>query len=249
MHNTASRKLFLFFIFFTGLDLSLNAQDTSYYKDNGDEVSSLSLSDYYAVLERNPADSNKATVKTYFKSGKIKSEKYYSNFDKKVFDGKFKAYYADGQLRQAIDYKNGKMNGQVLTYWENGKPKRIDNFKNDKFINGKCFNEEGKLIPHTPFERMPEFPGGETGMIFYLRRKIRYPKKARKKRIEGTVVIQFVVGKDGNVINAKVFKSVNPDLDQEALDIVKKMPKWKPGIQDGEPVSVQYSLPIRFNLQ
>lgn len=62
-------------------------------------------------------------------------------------------------------------------------------------------------------------------------------------------MIQFVVGKDGNVINAKVFKSVSPGLDQEALDVVKKMPKWKPGIQDGEPVSVQYSLPIRFKFQ
>lgn len=159
MHNTVNRKLFLFFIFFTGCGLSLNAQDTSYYKDNGDEVSALSLADYYAVLERNPADSSKATVKTYFKSGKIRSEAYYSDYNKTLLDGKFKTYYENGHIRQNIDYKNGKMNGQVLTYWENGKPKRIDNFKNNKFINGKCFNEEGKLIPHIPFERMPEFRG------------------------------------------------------------------------------------------
>lgn len=244
-----NRKLFFPFIFFIGLGLSLHAQDTSYYKDNGDEVSSLSLADYYAVVKKDLADSNKATVKTYFKSGQARSEASYLNYNQTILGGKFKAYYENGKLRQDIDYKKGKIDGRLLTYWENGKPRRIDQFKKGIYIKGKCFDEEGRPVSHTPFERMPEFPGGETGLLNYLSRKIKYPKHARKKGIMGEVIIRFIVNKEGRVANPKVVKSVSYDLDQEALNVVKKMPKWKPGIQDGDPVNVEYSLPIRFQLQ
>ena len=106
-------------------------------------------------------------------------------------------------------------------------------------------NEPVKFIE---VEEKPEFPGGEAELYKFISKKIRYPEKAMKKKIQGTVWIQFIIEKDGSVTNAKVIRSVNPDLDNEALRAIKSMPKWKPGKNKGQLVRVIYELPIKFNL-
>ena len=82
----------------------------------------------------------------------------------------------------------------------------------------------------------------------YLAENVKYPASARQKKITGRVIIQFVVEKDGSITEAKVMKSVAPELDAEALRIVNSMPKWNPGIKDGKPVRVRFKLPISFKL-
>lgn len=98
-------------------------------------------------------------------------------------------------------------------------------------------------------EVMPEFPGGEDALVAFLVNNIKYPKEATKKDISGTVYVNFVVDKKGNCIKHKVTKSPSPILSKEALRIMKKMPKWKPGKQGGKPVSVLYDVPITFTLE
>ncbi len=97
-------------------------------------------------------------------------------------------------------------------------------------------------------EQMPEFPGGMSGLLNYLRQKINYPKLAKDNFIQGRVIVEFVVDKDGSVTECLVKKKVHPLLDAEAKRVVKAMPKWKPGIQKGKPVRVRYTVPILFNL-
>ncbi|MCR5130790.1 MAG: M56 family metallopeptidase [Prevotella sp.] len=98
-------------------------------------------------------------------------------------------------------------------------------------------------------EKMPEFPGGMSELMNYLMKNVKYPKEAIDKGIEGRVIIQFVVAKDGSVINPRVVKSVSPELDAEALRVVKSMPNWKPGMQNDKPVNVKYTIPVSFRLQ
>ena len=100
----------------------------------------------------------------------------------------------------------------------------------------------------TVVEENPMFPGGMTEMMKFLQKEIKYPKEAATKKIQGRVVVQFVIEKDGSVVEPKVAKSVDPLLDAEALRVVNAMPKWIPGKQKGEAVRVRYTLPVAFRL-
>lgn len=98
-------------------------------------------------------------------------------------------------------------------------------------------------------EQMPEFPGGIQELMSFLRKNIKYPASAMAKNVQGRVIVQFVVEKDGTPTEFKVIRSVNPDLDAEALRVMKEMPKWKPGMQRGQVVRVKYTVPVTFRLQ
>jgi protein TonB len=107
--------------------------------------------------------------------------------------------------------------------------------------------EENKVFDVV--EQMPSFPGGQAALMNYLNSNIKYPVIAEENGIQGRVVVQFVVGKDGSISNVHVAKSVDPSLDKEAVRVVKAMPKWIPGKQNGQAVTVRYTLPVTFRLQ
>ena len=97
-------------------------------------------------------------------------------------------------------------------------------------------------------EHMPQFPGGYIELANFLGRKMNYPKEAHEKDIQGSVIVTFVIEKDGSITEARVVKSVNPLLDAEALRAVNAMPHWTPGMQNDKPVRVKYTIPIMFRL-
>lgn len=105
-----------------------------------------------------------------------------------------------------------------------------------------------KNVVYDVTETMPQFPGGQGVMMKYLAANIKYPASAVKAKKQGRVIIAFVIQKDGSVTNARIVKSVAPELDAEALRIVKAMPNWTPGTQDGKPVDVNYTIPVVFSL-
>ena len=98
-------------------------------------------------------------------------------------------------------------------------------------------------------EQMPQFPNGAAALMKFLSENVRYPEEAHKAGVQGRVIANFVVEKDGSITNAKVFKSVSPELDAEALRVICSMPNWTPGMQNGKPVRVKYTIPINFKLQ
>ncbi|MGD9491983.1 MAG: energy transducer TonB [Bacteroidales bacterium] len=97
-------------------------------------------------------------------------------------------------------------------------------------------------------EKQPEFPGGEQALLDYIGSNIHYPKKARRKNIQGTVYVSFIIETDGNVSSVRVLRGIGGGCDEEAVRVVTLMPDWKPGYQRGKPVRVQFNLPIRFIL-
>jgi len=98
-------------------------------------------------------------------------------------------------------------------------------------------------------EEMPEFIGGEEALYKFLGNELKYPPLAKENLIQGTVLVEFVIERDGSPSNVKVLVSLFPDCDQEAVRVIKSMPKWKPGKQMGKPVRCFYNIPIRFTLQ
>jgi protein TonB len=114
-------------------------------------------------------------------------------------------------------------------------------------VDEKPKEEETKVFEVV--EQMPSFPGGEAELIKYLSTHIKYPAIAEENGIQGRVTATFVVERDGSITDVKVVKSVDPSLDKEAIRVLKAMPKWIPGKQNGSAVRVKYTVPVTFRLQ
>ena len=98
-------------------------------------------------------------------------------------------------------------------------------------------------------EEMPSFPGGNGALMSYLNSNVKYPVVAQENGVQGRVIISFVVERDGSISDVKVARSVDPSLDREAQRVVKSMPRWTPGKQNGQTVRVKYTVPVVFRLQ
>ena len=107
--------------------------------------------------------------------------------------------------------------------------------------------EETKIF--TVVEQMPMYPGGDGALMGYLRDNIHYPTVAAENGVQGRVVVGFVVERDGSITDVKILRGVDPSLDREAMRVVKSMPKWTPGKQNGSAVRVKYQVPVSFRLQ
>ena len=107
--------------------------------------------------------------------------------------------------------------------------------------------DAGKVFTYV--EEQPTFPGGEAQMYAYLQKNIKYPPLARENGITGRVYMTFVVGPDGEIRDVKVLRGIGAGCDEEAIRVVKSMPKWKPGKQNGRSVNVQFNMPINFTLK
>jgi protein TonB len=109
--------------------------------------------------------------------------------------------------------------------------------------------EEDTEVVFMVVESMPSFPGGDAALFKYLSDNIKYPVIAQESGIQGRVICQFVVNRDGSIVDIEVVRSVDRSLDAEAVRVIQSMPKWTPGKQRGKTVRVKYTLPVNFRLQ
>lgn len=120
-------------------------------------------------------------------------------------------------------------------------------------VNEKVVDEVPPAVEETKVfdvvEQMPSFKGGDAALMEWLSKNIKYPVIAEENGIQGRVVATFVVERDGSITDVKIVKSVDPSLDKEAIRVLKAMPKWIPGRQNGQPVRVKYTVPVTFRLQ
>lgn len=108
-------------------------------------------------------------------------------------------------------------------------------------------SDEGEIFEVV--EQNPMFPGGDKALMAWLTKNLKYPASAQENGIQGRVMVQFVVNKDGSIVDPKVLRGADPALDKEAMRVVSAMPKWTPGKQRGKTVRVRYTLPVTFRLQ
>lgn len=222
-------------------------QDTIYLDDNFKEIKSFKEASFYKTKAK--LDNNNILERFYYKSGQIKSETEFklTKNDKKIYNGNHKSWYESGALRFVAFYENGKKNGEFLSYWKNGILKRKDYYKNGKLNKGDCWDVNGEKVKYYNFEIHPKYPGGNSKMVQFINKNLRYPPLSQKYNLGGKVVVDFKINTDGTVYDIKIREGINAELDEEATRIIKSMPKWSPGYHDGIAVSVKYSIPIVFN--
>ena len=106
-----------------------------------------------------------------------------------------------------------------------------------------------KAEAYTVVEKMPQFPGGEDSLNTFIGRNLHYPVIAQENGIQGTVIVRFVVKNDGSIGDVEIVRSLEPPCNKEVIRLVKSMPKWSPGKQNGVAVAVWYTLPVHFHLE
>ena len=124
----------------------------------------------------------------------------------------------------------------------------VDANKPDSVVTWQVEPEEEPDDVFMVVDEGPEFPGGTMALLEHLAKTIKYPQNCRDEKIQGRVLVSFIVEKDGSLSGFEVVKSVHPDLDAEALKVIKAMPAWKPGTQHGEKVRVKFTVPVNFRL-
>jgi len=227
----------------------LKAQDTIYYDKNWNKISKEKAFEHYDVITHDEIDTVKANVKRYRNDNSILSDLNYSNYSKKTKDGIYREWYKNQQLKEEINYKEGKLNEKLTTFWSNGQLKRDDVYIEDSLIQGKVFDDKGIETEYFDFFIPATFPGGKEALVKFITSVTLYPRYCRKNNIEGEVTVKFIVEKDGKVTNVKVTDSIHELLDKESIKVVKLMPHWAPAKQDGETVRSYFMLPIRFQIE
>ncbi len=212
------------------------------YRIKGDSMIMLEQGSYATVFQ--PRKVHGQLVKWYPNGNRFSVK----SFNEGVPHGVDMEWYSNDSLKHSIGYKQGQYDGALKTYYKTGVLKREELYQEGKQVYGKCYNEKGEEIPFTPYREMPLFPGGEQEMMKYLGKNIRYPAKSHRTGTSGVVLVRFVVHKDGSLDNFSIVQGVNEELNNEALRVIKKMPNFKPGTLEGQPVPMLYTLPIRFTL-
>ena len=108
---------------------------------------------------------------------------------------------------------------------------------------------EEETEPYVAVEQMPQFPGGNEALLKFISTHLRYPVIAAENGIQGTVTLRFVVSPTGEITKVEVLRQLDPACDKEALRVIKSLPQWVPGKQNGKPVPVYFTVPVRFKLQ
>ena len=241
-------------------------KDTLYSDAEGNIVTSRDKASQYSVRWTDPKNEHRKIINVFYLSDKLKEEFfqidnpqldrekpphwYYKDKDTGhtwFIHGIRRTWYENEQLRRVVEFRNGNINGQLFTYWDNGQLKRTNRDSLGNAIPTKCFDRTGKEVPVYPFATTGKFDNGKTSVNDYLKAHIVYPKEALEKSIEGFVEMVINIEPDGTVGNSRTVKSDHPLLEAEVKRVLKTLPKCSSGSYDGEPVP--YTLSARYTFK
>ncbi len=230
--------------FFTSLILLISfhvfAQKKIYFTEDFKELPNAETAKYYSIFEQK----DKGTLRTtFYINDTIYSKDYFSNYKKRQIDGTSERWYSNGKKESLTLYVKGKQEGPQTRYYESGKVKRIENFLNGSFVDGKCFDENGNEIAFFPYYVKPLFPGGEKTFHDFIASNFKKPNNSI-----GQVIIEFSVELDGTLNHFEVIKSVNKEIDLAVIKTLVNSPKWLPGKIDGKAIVTKHKLPITLQL-
>jgi len=239
------RALIYFILFIVTVFHSSAQTDTIYFSSNW-EVCSVNEARFFRIVTPRKG---KFIVADYYMTGIPQMIAEASSGDPVIKEGKCTFYDENGLKSSQGMYRNNKFHGRWVQWSNHGQDSVVTEYVDGNKLSSTATIQAGNEEKvFTIVEEMPEFPGGETEMLNYLAKNIKYPAAALGDNIQGRVYISFVVDTEGNIRDAKVIRSVRQDLDDAALKVVNEMPQWKPGYQNGKPVLVAFNLPINFHL-
>jgi TonB family protein len=218
--------------------------DTSYENENGPceyygEDGSLQKKCVYLHAQLN------GLYQEYHSNGKLKTEGFYLLGNR---NGTFKEFDSTGYLMITTQYKNGKIEGEVLGYYSNGKIRRKEFYNKGSFDKGVCYTMNGKDTTYYPHETFPSLENNPEALYSFLGKNIQYPPLCRELGIEGKVILKFMVNEEGKIENLTVYYSKHLLFTQEANRVIKLMPAFIPGTYEGKKVAMPFTLPIKFQL-
>jgi TonB family protein len=261
------KNTILFTLLLAGI--SAFAQDTTYL-DLNFKATTPDKASFFRIKQK--TDSG-WLVKDYFRSGKpqmtglFKDDSltipngHFAWYDEKGLhrrcilvggkkEGTETYYYPNGHVMATGNNKAGEMDGEWLGFYNNGKPSGKATYANGKQLSASFFQEDGtrdKSI--TQFMQEAQYPGGPSQLLKFISKNFKYPDAAIKNNIEGTVIVSIRITKDGIPTDFKVIKSVDKNLDAEALNVLRQLPEWKPAILGGIPTDMYIKQPIIFQLK
>jgi protein TonB len=209
--------------------------DTIWYNSKWEKTQVVSERHYSRVIET--VSANKYLVKDYYETGSKQMEGFYSSINPEIKNGEFKYWYRSGKKQMDAAYENNE-EIQICQYNEQGEiTNEWERISIVKIENGKPVTEFRIL------QRSPKFPGGKDAMNEFIIKHIKYPDNST---IKGKTIVQFTVNIDGKAVNPIIINSLSPEHDQEVFNLIRKMPKWQPGMQNGKSIAITLSLPIEF---
>ena len=200
-------------------------------------------------IERTYRDSLSGVERIYSTQGNLRMSTPYASMAYRIKLGPETTFYEGGQLHTKEDFVGNKRNGEFLVYYPDGRLKRRETYSVDVRKTGDCFAQDGSSSVFYEYEVMPTYRGGGTDkMTQAIAANVHYPVEALRNQVQGRVFVSFRVGVSGAVEEVKVVKGVSAELDQAAVAAVKKLTGFTPGRQDGEPVSVSFTMPVTFTI-
>lgn len=263
--NKLRLKEFLTFFSFMISICVFSQSDTVFFNSDW-QSTSKAKAEYYRIYSKHP--NGFLVMDMFMESNKPQMIAVCSSLDPLVKNGRCSFYHSKGFKTSQGNFKDNKKTGVWVAYYDGGLDSAVTRFDDlgGEFIErlpntysifplsdedrkyakmGVVYSGANGLV-----EKMPSFKGGEAAMMKFIRKNIKYPELERNAGISGTCYVGFVVEKDGKITNARILRGLpnGPGCDKEALRVVNKMPKWKPGLQNGKPVRVQFNLPIKYTL-
>lgn len=172
-----------------------------------------------------------------------------SNHKNGKFHGLYSTFYDTGEPRYTINYENNYYHGDFIVYYKDGKLRRKETYSYDKLKSKACYLPNGKKTKYFPYAVPATAKGGMNAVKKYLIENTYYPQVAVDQDIEGKVYVKFIISTTGEIKDVTVRKSSGHTiLDEEAIRVIKVMPKWSPAQLDGELVESTFSLPVSFKL-
>jgi TonB family protein len=246
-------KQLILLLFLAAITLSALAQhitETKYYDKIGD---STGKENAFTYTVNTFTDSTKKVYvsRSYSMTGQLRFEESFRDSGNGLqYYGKYIVYHDNGHLKIKGSYIKNRLNGELTTWYANGKIKRKDEYVLDSLITGHCYTATGKDTAWFPFDVGFTYGKGLQELYRFFGKNIQYPKNSQKMGIQGNVHILFTIEKDGTISHEKIRQSVNEEIDAEALRVFRALPaNWKPTLVDGEPQRGQAILPVVFKLE
>lgn len=232
------------------LNILSYGQDTIFLDKDKNPIEKRSAEYFKITFNGNKID-NRTLEELFLISGQKVSETRYfiekiGKTQKIIMDGVQKTWYENGKIKVIETRLKGNLNDSLNTFWDSGTPKRKDYYHNGKLINGKCFDINGNEIQYFDFEIFPEYPGGDRGLMESIYNNIRIPGFLREIGGSVRVIAKFIVDEKGEVTDIKIIEGYNKETNNEVIRVLSLLKRWKPALQDGEPVRVTYSVPVNF---
>lgn len=246
------RKL-LFAILSSVVSITLHAQDTTYFDANDKIVASLALADYYNVASPDSENPKWTKELGFYKSGKIRSEATLSNWKKASvnwrYERVYKEWYESGKLHEEIGFSAGMLNGNVISYWENGNIKHEGTYEKEKCIEGKNFDKNGVRLQDGSYRTSAKYIGGRVAFYKYLLVNVIKPIHTKKPSFSANFDLIFSIEKDGTPVYTTITKFNDPVICKIAENAIKNMPKWNPAYRDGEISLMVFTMPIEIRTE